>query len=655
MLLLTPGLASSAPAPTAIGLAASIPAPVAGAPSSLAAPDLSRLEPAVADQIAELRRVVQTLEAEDAAAGPRAEAYGTLGHLYLVYDLLEAAAQAYRHAARLAPEDPRWPYYLGFLQRRFGDLEAARESFLAALERDPDDVAARLRLGEVELDRGAPETAREHFQLVLDQQPGSAAALYGLGRTAAAQGNLEEAVRHLQRVVDLQPEAGLAYYALAQAYRRLGRVDEARRALDSYREVPVDFPDPRIERLGQISTAAVFDQVLALAASPQTFPAERFLDHAMGLLGARKGAAEQLDARLAESGLDAAARARLEALVGSMLVFRDRDEDAVERFTRALIEDPGLDAARERRANALMRLGRTEEAFQELTTLVERHPEALDLRLKRAAAAMALERFDEALSDLERVVRAAPDSAEAHHRLGATLERLGRPREAAEHYLEAGRVNTSTDRAARATYEGARLLAGSGQHERATEAFRKARDLDPSLLDARLGLGGLLLNRGQVEAAREEFRRAVEIDPDHAPARVGEAISLLALERWDEAGRALEEGLRSLPGDRASRLLLSRLRAAAPDPSVRNGEQALELARSLHRERPTVRSAEAQALALAELGRFEEAAGWLRQALEVVRRTGDSALTRALEARLADVEAGRPFRAETASDLIVLP
>lgn len=165
----------------------------------------------------------------------------------------------------------------------------------------------------------------------------------------------------------------------------------------------------------------------------------------------------------------------------------------------------------------------------------------------------------------------------------------------------------------------------------------------------------MLLNGGQAEAARGEFHRAVEIDPENAPARVGEAISLLALERWTEAAQRLEASVEHLPRDPALKLLLSRLRAAAPEASVRDGERALELARALHQERPSVRSAEALALALAELGRFDEAVRWLRQALEVVRRAGDAQLAATLERRLTDVEAGRAYRAAGPSDLIVLP
>lgn len=623
--------------------------------SGPAQPDLSRLAPPVAEQIETLVGVVRTLEAQGAEPRRRAEAYGALGHLYLVYEMLGAAEDAYRHAAGLAPEDPRWPYYLGYLQSKSGALDAARDSYLAALAREPEDLPARLRLGQVELDRNEPEAAREQFLFVLERRPESAAASYGLGRTAAAEGDFEQAVDHFERAAALQPDAGLVHYALAQAYRRLGRLDDARRALESYREVPVHFPDPRIDRLAELSARAVFDQVMALAASPETFPDERFLDHAMGLLATREGVAEAIDARLSEGGLDPRTRGRLHALVGSLLVFRSRDEEAVERFGRALSETPDLDAARERRANALMRTGRPGEAFEELSTLVTRRPEAVDLRLKRAAAAMVLERFDEARTDLERVVATAPDNAEAQHRLGAVLERQGRPREAAEHYFVAGRVNTSPERAARAMFEAARLWAGAGRSGRALDAFVRARDLDPDLLDVRLGLGGMLLNQGEVEAARQEFHRAVEIDPANARARVGEAISLLALERWTAAAERLEEGVERVPEDPALQLLLARLRAAAPDASVRDGGRALELARRLHRLRPSVRSAEAQALALAELGRFDEAASWLRRALDVVRGTGDGVLARELERVLADVEDGRAFRASGPSDLIVLP
>lgn len=41
-----------------------------------------------------------------------AEKWGRLGQLLTVYDLVEFAREAYQVARRLAPDDPRWPFYL---------------------------------------------------------------------------------------------------------------------------------------------------------------------------------------------------------------------------------------------------------------------------------------------------------------------------------------------------------------------------------------------------------------------------------------------------------------------------------------------------------------------------------------------------------------
>jgi tetratricopeptide (TPR) repeat protein len=125
---------------------------------------------------------------------------------------------------------------------------------------------------------------------------------------------------------------------------------------------------------------------------------------------------------------------------------------------------------------------------------------------------------------------------------------------------------------------------------------------------------------------------------------MGEANLLVRLERYREALEVLEAAQGNLPG--SGRVLhgLARLLAACPDPALRNGARALELALRVHTARSTAAHAETVALALAESGRCEEAARWQRTAIEAARREGPAERVAPLESSLARYEQGKPCR-----------
>jgi hypothetical protein len=89
---------------------------------------------------------------------------------------------------------------------------------------------------------------------------------------------------------------------------------------------------------------------------------------------------------------------------------------------------------------------------------------------------------------------------------------------------------------------------------------------------------------------------------------------------------------------------LARLYAAAPQPNVRNGARAIVLAQELVRRRPTVLTRETMAMALAEAGRYEEAARWQRETIDMAERAGQRDVTRTLADDLRRYEQRQPCR-----------
>jgi tetratricopeptide (TPR) repeat protein len=160
----------------------------------------------------------------------------------------------------------------------------------------------------------------------------------------------------------------------------------------------------------------------------------------------------------------------------------------------------------------------------------------------------------------------------------------------------------------------------------------------------RLAYAQALAATGRDDEALAAFRVALGQDPQTAAARLGEAQMLVRLGRYAEARTRLEEARSILPADPAIALALAKLLAASPDPAARDGEAAVGLARPLHAERPTDRTAEVLALALAENGRCAEATVLLGEAAAAARAAGAAARAAALEAEAARVRSGPPCR-----------
>lgn len=71
--------------------------------------------------------------------------------------------------------------------------------------------------------------------------------------------------------------------------------------------------------------------------------------------------------------------------------------------------------------------------------------------------------------------------------------------------------------------------------DQARDAYRRALELDPNHIDARLNLGRLLHESGQLEAAEAHYRAAIEERPDDATAWFNLGVALEDQERSQEA------------------------------------------------------------------------------------------------------------------------
>lgn len=531
-------------------------------------PDLASFEPSIQARVEALQERVESARTADGAAN----ALGELGIFYHAVLFLEAAERCYAQAAELAPDQPRWHYYLGVTQGHQGKDREAKGTFERALELAPEDLAIRIRLGDLHLKLGQAKEARRSFLRATEIAPRSAAAWFGLGRAAVLAGDDRAAIRHFERTLELAPDATAVHYPLAQAYRRQGDTERAEEHLAQRGAQGLGFPDPRMQKVLQQEVDTAIDTLRSLAAQPERLSVEELVQIAQGQIGKKGGAVERFRHRVESEGPgveEPAHQARLYLVLGQMLQAHGSPEAAARHLDRALRLDPSLATGelRLRLAQALLAQGDRAGAEVELRRAVQRE-------------------------DLP-----TADRAVAWHRLGE----LARQRDAGSE---------------------------------AVERYRRALGLDPDLLDARLGLATALGRLGRFDEAATEYRRVQAAAPQVEDAWLGEATALTLSHRPGAARDRLEAGLRAVPESRTLARTLAQILASSPDPEVRDGARAVELARRVMEAEPTAASAETLAMALAQAGRFAEAVRIQEELLRQMGASGGAAQGARLRANL---------------------
>ncbi len=486
----------------------------------LVPPELEHLEAPVAIQLRETRELLESILAEPGASpAALADAFGQSGRLYHAYELAEPAAVCYANAARLAPRDFRWTYYLAVLDHQQGRIDEAITGYRQALELTPSSLPAQVRLGEAYLAARRLDEARGALERALELEPGNAAALAGLGQVALSEKRYDVVVERLEAALAAAPRADRLHYPLGLAYRSLGDMDKAREHLSLRGKVGVKPVDPLIDDLTTLKTGE-----------------------------------------------------RVFLLRGHMAFRAGRYSAAAEAFSAALAAAPDSVRARVNLGSALAQVGRRDDA-------VTYYREALDLE---------------------------PDNRTARFNLGV-------------------------------------LLTQAGDAAGAAGAFAAAVELDPVDVEARLELARALRRLGRGEEALGHAARAAELDPARPDARLLEAQILVRQGRFDEARGRLEAAHAVMPDAGQIVAALSKLLAACPDLSQRDGPRAVGLALAVYRATGDVRHAETVALALAEAGRCDEAVSWQRRALEAARKADAGALADSLAETLTLLER-RPCR-----------
>jgi tetratricopeptide (TPR) repeat protein len=315
--------------------------------------------------------------------------------------------------------------------------------------------------------------------------------------------------------------------------------------------------------------------------------------------------------------------------------------DAETLYRETLSLNPAAVGVRNNLALVLINKGQRAEAIRELKRVTADDPGSSEAWNNLGNLVLGAGRPREAIPYLEKALELRPDMLQGKLNLGLALAEVGRINEAAP-LLQAAAAGSGDN--ALINQRLGDILAKAGRHREAAAALRKVLAREPDNLQAAYHLAGTLVAGGDRPGAIRVYQDIVRRHPREVGAQVNLGNLYAGEGRASEAVTAYRAVLRLNPTLSGALNNLAWLLATHPDPSIRNGPEALRLAEQAVEtaggESPRV--FETLAAARAAVGQFDAAAASQRRALELVGATADERQRASMEQRLALYEKGQP-------------
>jgi cytochrome c-type biogenesis protein CcmH/NrfG len=187
-------------------------------------------------------------------------------------------------------------------------------------------------------------------------------------------------------------------------------------------------------------------------------------------------------------------------------------------------------------------------------------------------------------------------------------------------------------------------MASNDRLDEAVQRFSAAVKYNPNYAEALMALGDTQRRLGRFEASLKPYADVVRINPRATDARFGYAMALVRLRRYRAARDWLDEGARFQPDRPELSHALARILAAAPEEGVRDGARAMRLVQELMKGTKTTVLGETLAMAMAELGRFTDAADVQRGVMASAQQAGFDRDVRRMTDNLRRYERGQACR-----------
>jgi protein O-mannosyl-transferase len=354
------------------------------------------------------------------------------------------------------------------------------------------------------------------------------------------------------------------------------------------------------------------------------------------------------------------------------------EQELAKKYYRYAIEAaPDYTAARNNLAATLIAQKRYDDAIATLEEALRINPDSADIQSNLGAALFSTGRLEEAIAHLRRAIQTHPEHSLAHLNLGNALSAKHQASDAAAEFRLAAKLDPYR---VEAHSNLAQALATEGKLEEAEAEFGRALALQPGLLPAHYGLGEVQMQQGKLDEAITHFSEVVRLEPKDQPSWMQLGVARTRQGKPHQAAEAFSAALRLKPDDaqahchvaaalaadhkapdavlhyrQALKLQpdlpealnnLAWLLAANPDPQLRNGREAVDLAERACKltdyKQPLIIGT--LAAAYAEVGRFAEAVATAERARSAAEQSNEPALAARNRELLELYRSGQPAR-----------
>ena len=160
-----------------------------------------------------------------------------LGRTWLKMKRFREAETAFARTLELEPDAEGACLHLGYAQASQGRVEPARKTYAECVRQDPKDYAGHYFLGSTLLDLDRPQEAITELEEALRLNPRSVNSQLLMGKAYAAAGRERDALTEFLAVVDREPDHEAALFHLGTLHRKLGQREEARKILERFQKV----------------------------------------------------------------------------------------------------------------------------------------------------------------------------------------------------------------------------------------------------------------------------------------------------------------------------------------------------------------------------------------------------------------------------------
>ena len=313
-------------------------------------------------------------------------------------------------------------------------------------------------------------------------------------------------------------------------------------------------------------------------------------------------------------------------------------------YTATLQKNPDCWMAHYNLGIVLSEQGEADQAIDHYKRAVALRPDYAEAHYNLGRLLVEQGQLDDAIAHYERATAINPADAEAQNNLGVTLFGIGRVDDAIANYQKALEIRPHY---AEASCNLANALIAKDDFDGAIAGYKACLAAMPDQEEAQYNLASALLRKGRTDEAIVEYQKVLQMHPESADAHANLGSAWLAKRRVRDAMAEYTKALQISPENLAALSNLAWLLATSPDPTLRNGPEAVRLAEradsasSRSDKHPTV--LRILAAAYAEAGQFAEAKETAQHALEAANVQGNTTLAEALQGELALYDLGLPY------------